>query len=166
MPTGHKITFTLNRQAHEGNDCSVISRLLRTHSIYIIYNRFHACIASCVPKTKKNPTEKPKTHRRFIGSWGLTDSLLSRKKRHFLGDGWQQSALTKNSEPVCLWQWGEFKAWVLKQKDHYWTMLSPERCPHNLRLLCSQHQKYAESWSRLKVCFSVLQGFDSKVTPE
>lgn len=119
MPTGHNTVFTLNRLLHEGNDCLAFSSLLRTHSIYTIYNSFYICRASCVPKNKKPPKpqinttpQSPQTLRRFIGSWGPADSLLSPERGHFLGDGWQEP--TKNSQPLGLWQWREFKACIFK----------------------------------------------------
>jgi len=65
---------------------------------------------------QKKPTQ---THCRLIGSQGLTDSFLSLKQGHCLGDARHWSTLTKTSEPVCLWRWREFRAWILKQKDHY-----------------------------------------------
>lgn len=162
MPTGHKIAFTLNKLPQQENKCYVFLRLQRAQNIYITYNKFHTCSASCAPKDKTNNQKKHKQQKnhkhspppscRFIGSWGLTDSLLSLKRGHFVGDAWQQSTLSKNNELVCLQQWREFIAWILKQKDQ--TLLnnaSPERCPQNLRILCSQHQKCAESCSILKV---------------
>lgn len=37
-------------------------RLWRTQSIYVIYNKFHTCRASCIPKDqKKKPPKKPQT---------------------------------------------------------------------------------------------------------
>lgn len=58
------------------------------------------------------PPQSPQTLCRFIGSWGPADSLLSPERGHFLGDGWQES--TKNSQPLALRQWREFKAWIFK----------------------------------------------------
>lgn len=138
-----------------GNDCLVFSRLLRTQSIYIIYNTFHTWRAS---SATKNPptTASPPAHCRFIG---LTHSLVSPERGHFSGDARQQSTLTVNSDSVCLGQRREFKARTLEQKSRYCAVLSWERCPHNLRTPRSQHQKRAESWkSTLKVSlFSVVR---------
>lgn len=132
-------------------------RLWRTQSIYVIYNKFHTCRASCIPKDqKKNHQKNPKPLTtslpmlccRFTSSQGLTDLLLSLNRGHFMSDAWQHSILTKNNEPVCLQQQKEFKVWILKQENQtYWTMPYRERCPQNLRTLCSQHQKRAKSCS-------------------
>lgn len=37
-------------------------RLWRTQSIYVIYNKFHTCRASCIPKDQKKTTKKTPNH--------------------------------------------------------------------------------------------------------